>query len=199
LSSSSNQTLDRFSLRPVGLVALFCFASSTLNAVFTNSHELLEAILMLAGFLLVVFLTVLALVRKRWKRAASIGLSIPAVMFVAALLGSAGIDRYQISFWVTYPYYQQKMPSQQVTSFDWNEGGVFLGGGWQNKLKYDPADEDWMKLSAKLPATLNALSLGEINDLRNSTPNNCDMRILRQLGGHWYLDTEFYGGGFICE
>jgi hypothetical protein len=197
--SSSNQTLDRFSLLPVGFVGLFYFVSSTLNAVFTNSYELMEAILILAGFFLVVFLTVLALARKRCKSAASIGLSIPAVLFVASLLVGLGIDRYQVAFWVTYPYYQQKTLSQQASSFDWNEGAVFLGGGWQNKLKYDPMDEDWVDLSAKRSVKVNVLGFGETKDLRNSTSDNCNMRILRQLGGHWYLDTEYYGGGFICE
>jgi hypothetical protein len=186
-------------LRPFGLCALLVLVSAPYNAMFNNDYVLLEAFAWVAGLLAAVVVIVLALIRRHWKSAASLGLGIPSVFILASILVGLGIDSYQLAFWVSYPYYQLKVSDHQAMSFNWSEGGVFLGGGWENTLKYDPTDQGWSEQLAKSSTTVNRLGLGELTDLRNSTADDCDMRVLRQLGGHWYLDTQYYGGGFDCR
>jgi hypothetical protein len=97
------------------------------------------------------------------------------------------------------PYYSYQVQNGHAQAFEWSEGGVFLGGGWQNALVHDPSDTVWRDAARKSSLKVNSIGFETLTDLRNSSAENCDMRVLRQLGANWYLDTQFYGGGFICK
>ncbi len=189
-------TANGFSLRPLAIFG-FCYIISAVIFAISNDFPLVA--LATVGSATFMALLIVALFKRRWWRTVSIFLACPGVFVFAYLLGLVGVDRYQLAFWVSYPYYHYQVQNGSTREFDWSEGGVFLGGGWQNALVYDPDDVIWKEAARKSSAELYGIGFRELTDLRNSTAENCEMRVLRQLGGNWYLDTLYYGGGFICK
>ncbi|MGL4491083.1 MAG: hypothetical protein ACRCU5_16710 [Rhizobiaceae bacterium] len=187
---------DGFSFRPLTIFGFWYLAAAVLGAIFNNS-----AFIALCASISIVFaaLLVAALFKQRWRRASSFLLAFPGVFAFAYAIGSMGIDRYQLAFWATYPYYQFQVHYGQAKEFNWSEDGVFLGGGWQNTLVYDPDNTIWSDAARKSSVQKNLIGFEVLTDPRNSTVEDCDMRLLRQLGGSWYLETQYYGGGFICK
>ncbi len=158
-----------------------------------------ETIVIIIG--LIACLTYLAVnaIQCEWRRLFSLIVAFPMCYVIFSFLHVLGLDGAQAAFWVTYPYYRTQVESDAAHSFAWGEGGIFLGGEWVNNLVYDPLESDWNSTAGPMQPTKDAIGLGEVKKITKSGSDDCEIKVLKRLGGHWFFEQQTYGGGFICQ
>lgn len=189
---------DRFTLLPLLFVSLISITFDIyLAALVTSSSDpmLIFFLVLIACFAFLV----LKLLRRQWRKAISFVVAFPLWGIISVFMNDLGIDGAQAGFWTTYPYYQSQVTVGNAQKFKWSEDGLFLGGGWINSLVYDPSGADWNNLVLQKPARGNVLGFGYATEIKNASEYNCDLRTLKRLSSHWYFETQYYGGGFICK
>jgi hypothetical protein len=192
--------VDRYSIAPALLLFLVAGGRGTLGALFDTAGSPVD--LIVVGLCLIACVTYLLLKawRREWRKAFSLLIAFPICLVSIRALWAVGIDGSQAAFWLTYPYYGTQIESRAPRRFAWGEGAIFLGGGWTNSLVYDPAQSDWKSFTERRPPVENVLGLGyTIKVTIKSDPNDCDMTVLKRLGGHWFFEQQYYGGGFVCR
>jgi energy-coupling factor transporter transmembrane protein EcfT len=189
---------DSFSLVPLLLISFANIAFGIYLAAFVTSTS--DPMLIFTLFFIACFVFLVAkLLRRQWRKAISLIFAFPLCGIASVYFSGLGIDGAQVGFWTTYAYYRSQVIEGNAQRFKWSEDGLFLGGGWINSLVYDPSDADWKNLALQIPVQNNALGLGYVTQIKISNEDNCDMRTLKRLSSHWYFQTQYYGGGFICK
>jgi hypothetical protein len=189
--------LDHYSIAPVLLLFLVVVGLGISGAVFGTSFVdlIVDGLCMIAS---IAYLLVKAW-RREWRRASSLLIAFPICLVSIRVFWAVGIDGSQAAFWLTYPYYATQVETHLSRRFAWGEGAIFLGGGWMNTLVYDPQDSEWKLFGAQRPPTENFFGLGNTRKIMTSSVDSCEMKVLKRLGGHWYFEQEYYGGGFVCQ
>jgi len=188
---------DRFELRYTAFWALCYVLAGLLHVV--AGDRLSPDLLIIALLLATLGLGTYWFIRKYIRRGMSIVLSFPAVWGLDVALSSIGVDAIQRSFWLTYPYYASMIEPGKPQVFEWGDHGIFLGGGWYYTLLYDPTGNEWASFAAYGPAGApNPLGLRQRQNHGPFDPDDCQARYIREVGGAWYVKTQYYGGGFVC-
>lgn len=190
--------IDDFSTLPTLILYLGIIAFGIYNAVLAKTSNSIDILLFFGLIIGFVFL-ITKLVLRQWKKAFSVFIAIPVCLTANLFFSRLGIDGAQLSFWTTYLYYKSQVTPGNAQRFKWGEDGIFLGGGWQNTLIFDPSDADWETYTNARPALNNALGLGYTQKINVAGENNCDMKTLKKLAVNWYFEQQYYGGGFTCE
>jgi len=188
---------DSFELRYTAFWAICYVLAGLLHEV--AGDRLSPDLVVIALLLATLGLGIYWFIRKKTRRGLSIVLALPAVWGMDIALSSIGADVTQRSFWLTYPYYVSRIDPGNPQMFEWGDNGLFLGGGWHETLLYDPMGNAWASFTADGTAGApNLLGLRRKQNHGPFDPKDCQFRYMRELGGAWYVKTQYYGGGFEC-
>jgi hypothetical protein len=122
-----------------------------------------------------------------------------APMFLVAL-SLAGINTTRLSFALNWPVYTLLAGGRDNMTIPRDTGEVFLGGGWNSSYIYNANDKWWDKYLTDLQAYQMSKKQNVATQNNASSGDDQDCRIVTPLIGHWYLEYQQYGGGFVpCE
>jgi hypothetical protein len=113
------------------------------------------------------------------------------------MLDFARFDTTRVSFALNLPIYTLLADGRDNMIIPRDAGEVFLGGGWSRSYVYNANDQWWNKYQEELRA-FNLAENHTAATFEILDPNNDrDCRVVTPLVGHWYLEYQQYGGGFV--
>lgn len=167
---------DRFVFWPIVVFYVVGFGPAV-SGEFWQQDDLSSVLILVTSLLIAVLLAVVYLFAWRWRNFLSV---IAAPFIVGGIIASQlyfGFDPQWTKFQIMRPYYLWSVHGLDRASFEWPEHGVFLGGGWNETLIYDPTDE----------------ILADVKNYPALAKYAGDDVVVRNMGSHFYLVTSNYG------
>jgi hypothetical protein len=167
---------DHFTYWPI--IIFYCVIfGPLLFGHFWELNDLLGLGLLVLSVLVAILLAAFYLFGRQWKKC----LSVVAALFVTGGVIAAqlyfGFDAKWTKFQIMRPYYLWSVQGLNYASFEWPEHGVFLGGGWNETLIYDPSGK----------------ALTDPSVSRSLAKYAGDHIEVRDMGSNFYLVTSSYG------
>ncbi len=173
---NSSMAKDGFIFWPIAIFYIIAFGPLLVGR-FWLQDDFIGLLIWAVCFVCAFLMAAVYLLKWRWRKS----LSLIFAPFIAGAIVTAqfyfGFDVQWTKFQVMRPYYVWSVRGVDLAAFEWPEQGVFLGGGWNETLIYDPSGQR-MSDRKRYP------SLAKYSG---------DTVEVRTMGGHFYLVTSSYG------